>query len=106
MPKSVLASYRFARPPAQHAEWFQQAVRDIVRHVDRTPFLQLVQLGGLTPRFTTVPVAESVVPVPEVGGCGRVVAGAAPECVGPVGASAHGHRALVLALVHTQSRRH
>ncbi len=65
---SSLATYRFPhRQAGISTNWFQEAVRDIVRHVERTPFLQLVQLGGVAPKFTTVPVASNVVPVPEVG---------------------------------------
>ena len=43
-------------------------MRDIVRHVDASPFLQTVQLGGGTapPRFDTYGVHESVVAAPEV----------------------------------------
>lgn len=79
VPKTALSTYRLGRQPSS-ADWFQAAVRDIVKRVDRTPFLQLVQLGsGATlPRFLTVPVADSVVPVPEVsrwGTRGRVVVG-------------------------------
>ncbi|GAB4822753.1 hypothetical protein N2152v2_009799 [Parachlorella kessleri] len=64
---SNLATYHF---PQQHsgpaADWFQLAVRDIVKHVDAVPFLQLVQLGGVTPKFTNLAVPPSVVPVPEL----------------------------------------
>lgn len=84
MPKTALSTYRLGRQPSS-ADWFQAAVRDIVKRVDRTPFLQLVQLGsGATlPRFLTVPVADSVVPVPEVsrwGARGRVVVGLGVWC--------------------------
>ena len=64
-----LAVYQFAqRRAGATAEWFQAAVRDIVRHVDASPFLQTVQLGGGTapPRFNTYGVHDSVVAAPEV----------------------------------------
>jgi len=62
------------------AEWFQQAVREIVRQVDtQTPFLQTVQLGsgGSPAKLATYGVQDSVVAAPEVGG--RVLAGWACE---------------------------
>ncbi len=68
---SNLATYHFPQQrsgPA--ADWFQLAVRDIVKHVDTVPFLQLVQLGDVTPKFTNLAVPPSVVPVPEVGVAG------------------------------------
>lgn len=49
------------------ADWFQQAVRDIVKRLDETPFLQLVQFPqGRQPRFSTVTVDRDVVAAPEL----------------------------------------
>lgn len=64
----TLATYQFAqRRAGATAEWFQQAVRDIVKHVEREePFLQTVQLGAGAPRLATYGVHESVVAAPEV----------------------------------------
>ena len=92
-----LAVYQFAqRRAGATAEWFQAAVRDIVRHVDASPFLQTVQLGGGTapPRFNTYGVHDSVVAAPEVSplpwcgvvGCrlpARALAWAAAACASP-----------------------
>ena len=52
------------------ADWFQAAVRDIVKQADtQAPFLQAVHLppGGGSPRLQTFGVQEAVVGVPEVG---------------------------------------
>lgn len=72
-----LATYQWAqRHSGTTAEWFQQAVRDIVKHVEggQAPFLQTVRLegssssgsGGGPPAFNTFGVQESVVAAPEV----------------------------------------
>jgi hypothetical protein len=66
-----LATYHFAqRHAGTTSEWFQAAVRDIVKHVDEAPMLQTVQLGvgGAEPRCSTYSVHPSVVAVPEVSG--------------------------------------
>lgn len=52
------------------ADWFQAAVRDIVKQADtQAPFLQAVHLppGGGSPRLQTFGVQEAVVGAPEVG---------------------------------------
>lgn len=64
-----LATYHFAqRHAGTTSEWFQAAVRDIVKHVDEAPMLQTVQLGvgGAEPRCSTYSVHPSVVAVPEL----------------------------------------
>lgn len=67
---SELATYQLPhRGDGTTSEWFQAAVRDIVKHVEEAPMLQTVQLGGggASPRCATYSVHESVVAVPEVG---------------------------------------
>ncbi len=65
-----LATYSFnLRRGGTSAEWFQTAVRDIVKQVDtQAPFLQTVQLGsgGAPPTLETHAVVDSVVAAPEV----------------------------------------
>ncbi|KAL4431150.1 hypothetical protein ABPG75_006406 [Micractinium tetrahymenae] len=66
-----LATYNFnQRRSGTSAEWFQTAVREIVKQVDtQAPFLQTVQLGsggGAAPKLEMFGVAESVVAVPEL----------------------------------------
>ena len=66
------------------ADWFQQAVRDIVKRLDETPFLQLVQFPqGRQPRFSTVTVDRDVVAAPEVRAPKRNAAAAVAVAVWP-----------------------
>ena len=66
----LLSRYHLAqRRGGVAADWFQTAVRDIVKQADgQAPFLQAVHLppGGGSPRLRTFGVQEAVVGAPEV----------------------------------------
>ena len=87
-----LAVYHFSqRRAGTAAEWFQAAVREVVRQVEtEAPFLQTVQLRvDGAPQLETHSVAESVVAAPEVRACGRGLLACAWRVDGTCGATAH-----------------
>ncbi|PSC76707.1 hypothetical protein C2E20_0254 [Micractinium conductrix] len=80
-----LAVYHFSqRRAGTAAEWFQAAVREVVRQVEtEAPFLQTVQLRvDGAPQLETHSVAESVVAAPELWqGIAQHVSQASPDVV-------------------------
>ena len=72
--RASLASYPLPRREGMAADWFQGAVRDVVRRLDDSPFLQLVSLGGGRQASASYPVDDAVVAAPEVRAAWRVQA--------------------------------
>jgi len=51
------------------APWFQGAIREVVRHLSSSPFLQIVRFGSspaVNPKYSSFGVSESVVAAPEL----------------------------------------
>jgi hypothetical protein len=48
------------------AAWFQDAIHEVVRHLEDAPFMQLVRLSSAQPGFASYHIPEGVVSAPEL----------------------------------------